>query len=128
MAKAAVLIAEDNSDLRLLLHMVLESEGFEVTTAEDGDMALQALSQTHPDVLLTDLMMPKVDGIELIRRVRQWEEYIDLPIVAMSAYGSDHLAKAAMNGATATIRKPLDVDGLVSTIYQVLPGYSATEH
>jgi len=121
MGRAAVLIAEDNDEMRHLFHIILESAGFDVTEAEDGEMALRALDHARPDLLLTDLMMPRVDGIELIRRVRERAELADLPIVAMSAYGSDHLAKAYVTGATATIRKPLDPDNLIDTIIDALP-------
>jgi CheY-like chemotaxis protein len=128
MSKVCILLAEDNTDTRLLLHYVLEGKGFEVTEAEDGAAALALLEQRHPDLLLTDLMMPQVDGIELIQRVRARGDLADLPIVAMSAYGGDHLAKAYLNGATATIRKPLDVDDLVDTINQLLPKQPKTWH
>jgi CheY-like chemotaxis protein len=128
MSKVCILLAEDNTDTRLLLHYVLESNGFEVTEAEDGAAALELLEQRQPDLLLTDLMMPQVDGIELIQRVRARGDLADLPIVAMSAYGGDHLAKAYVNGATATIRKPLDVDDLVDTINQLLPKQPKTWH
>jgi len=128
MSKACILLAEDNTDMRLLLHYVLEGRGFEVTEAENGDAALELLAQTHPDLILTDLMMPQVDGLELIRRVRAQDEFTDLPIVAMSAYGGDHLAKAYVNGATATIRKPLEVDTLIDTINQLLPDQAKIWH
>jgi CheY-like chemotaxis protein len=128
MKKACILIAEDHPDTRLLLHYVLVGEGFEVTDAEDGAAALQSLSQKRPDLILTDLMMPQIDGIELIRRVRAQDEFANLPIVAMSAYGHENLAKASLNGATAIIRKPLDMEDLVDTIARLLPEQGKTWH
>ena len=121
MRKVCILVAEDHPDTRLLLHYVLVGEGFEVTDAEDGVAALQSLTQNRPDILLTDLMMPQIDGIELIRRVRSQDEFANLPIVAMSAYGHDNLAKASVNGATAIVRKPLDMEDLIDTITRLLP-------
>jgi CheY-like chemotaxis protein len=128
MKRASILIAEDDLDTRLLLHWVFESRGFEVMEAENGAIALWELTKVHPDLLLTDVMMPGVDGIELIRCVRGQAEFADLPIVAMTAYGGDHLAKAYATGATATVRKPLDVDALVETISQLLPDRGQTWH
>ena len=128
MEKTSVLIAEDNPDLRAVLHLMLEHAGFDVMTAEDGATALWILGQHHPDVILADLMMPRVDGIELIRCIREREELAPIPIIAMSAYGGDHLAKAYVVGATVTLRKPLDADGLVGTINSVLQGGSTTSH
>jgi len=122
MSKAFILIAEDDPDTREYLSLLLRLEGFDVATAEDGARALQSLAQTPPDLLLTDLMMPQVDGLELIRRVRQQREFADLPIVAMSAYGLSRISEAQAAGATATIRKPLDIENLISTISQVLAG------
>ena len=120
MPKAFILIAEDDPDTREYLSLLLQLEGFDVATAEDGAHALQSLAQTHPDLLLTDLMMPQVDGLELIRRVRGQREFADLPIVAMSAYGSGPISEAQAAGATATVRKPLDIASLINTISQML--------
>jgi CheY-like chemotaxis protein len=128
MKKARILLAEDSTDTRLLLHYVLEWEGFEVTGVEDGAAALKSLAEGQPDLLLTDLMMPQVDGLELIRRVRAQEALADLPIVAMSADRSHHLEQASATGATAIITKPLDVDHLVDTIIQLLPGQAKIWH
>lgn len=128
MRKVCILIAEDHPDTRSLLHYVLVGEGYEVTDVEDGAAALQSLAQNRPDLILTDLMMPQIDGIELIRRVRAQDEFANLPIVAMSAYGHDSLAKASVNGATAIIRKPLDMEDLVDTITRLLPEQGKTWH
>src|ERR1041384_3472610 len=68
--KASVLIVEDDPDLRAFLHFLMEGEGLEVLTAEDGAEALFSLTQFQPDLILTDLAMPQVDGLELIKRVK----------------------------------------------------------
>src|SRR5882724_131733 len=124
MKKASLLLAEDNADMRSLLKWLLESEGFDVVTAEDGRVALQFLSHHHPDVILTDLMMPEVDGVELIKSIRKSEEFANTPIVAMTAYGNGYVTLASQAGATASIRKPEDLDSLVSTINQLLDNES----
>ena len=120
MKKVSLLLAEDNADMRSLLKWLLENEGFDVVTAEDGAAALRFLSHLHPDLILTDLMMPEVDGVELIKRIRKNEEFATTPIVAMTAYGNGYMALASEAGATASIRKPEDLDNLVTTINGLL--------
>ena len=120
MKKVSLLLAEDNEDMRALLKWLLEDEGFDVTTAEDGAAALRSLSHLHPDVILTDLMMPEVDGVELIKNLRNTKEFAEIPIVAMTAYGNGYMLLASQAGATASIRKPEDLDILVPTINQIL--------
>lgn len=120
MSKICVLIVEDNPDVQALLRALLELKGFEVVSAEDGAAAWQSLTEIRPDVILTDLRMPKMDGVELIYCVRRAAEFADLPIIAMSAYGSGRMLEAKAAGATATIRKPTDFDRLVETINHVL--------
>lgn len=74
----------------------------------DGGEAHEALEHARPDVLLVDLMMPGIDGVELIRRVRGMPEPADVPIVATSAFSGPHLESAARSGATVVMRKPFE--------------------
>jgi len=120
MKKVSLLLAEDNADMRSLLKWLLENEGFDVVTAEDGAVALKFLHLLHPDIILTDLMMPEVDGVELIKSIRKNEEFATIPIVAMTAYGNGYMTLASEAGATASIRKPEDLDVLVTTINGLL--------
>jgi len=121
MKNVSVLIAEDDAELRKVLHLVLEGEGFEVMTAENGAIALWILGHYHPDVILTDLTMPQVDGIDLIHGVKSKAELANIPIVVMSDYGSDRLEEAAREGAAATMEKPFGIQSLVEMINHVLP-------
>jgi len=120
MAKVCVLIVEDNPDVQELLRTLLEIKGFDVVSAEDGAAAWQLLTHVRPDLMLTDMRMPKMDGAELIQCVRRSKEFADLPIIAMSAYGSGRMSEAKAAGATATIRKPTHFDRLVDTINKLL--------
>jgi CheY-like chemotaxis protein len=108
MKRSLVLIAEDHQDTMELLSLILSQEGFEVEKAADGGQALEALEHARPDVLLVDLMMPVIDGVELIRRVRERPELADVPIVATSAFSGPHLESAARSGATVVMRKPFE--------------------
>jgi CheY-like chemotaxis protein len=115
MKKTNILIAEDNPDSQSLLQTILESEGFIVTTASDGEKAIEILREFKPDILITDLMLPSVSGGDLIRHVRHTAELAQIPILVISAYG-DYESDALAVGANAVLKKPLDSNVLIDTI------------
>jgi len=116
MSKTKVLIAEDNLDSQQLLQTILESEGFIVTAASDGEKAIDMLHEIKPDVLVTDLLLPSVSGGDLIRYVRKTAELARIPIVVISAYGDHYESDALAVGANVVLKKPLDSEILVDTI------------
>lgn len=120
MIKTSILLAEDNNDLRSMLQCMLENEGFNVIEAKDGALAWQWLSMEQPDVVVTDLMMPYISGLDLIKHIRTTAEISNIPIVAMTAYGSKTLDEAQRAGATSAIRKPEDLNDVVDIIKQAL--------
>jgi CheY-like chemotaxis protein len=120
MSKSSVLIVEDNDDIRIPLAMTLQNEGFNVFSAEDCRTAFDLLAHEQPDLILTDLLMPEMTGLEFIRQLRRTAGYLDIPIIAMSAYDSTYLAAAVLAGANAALHKPEDMDKLVATIEEVL--------
>lgn len=119
MNKTKVLIAEDNPDSQGLLRMILESEGFLVTAASDGEKAIDILREIKPDILVTDLLLPSVSGGDLIRHVRSTAALAQIPIVVISAYSDDYAADALAVGANVVLKKPLDSDLLVDTLKQL---------
>jgi CheY-like chemotaxis protein len=116
MKKTNILIAEDNQDSQSLLQTILESEGFIVTTASDGEKAIDILQEIKPDILITDLMLPSVSGGDLIRHVRHTAELSRIPIVVISAYGDHYEADALAAGADVVFKKPLDSNALVDAV------------
>jgi adenylate cyclase len=120
MSKPDVLIAEDNDELRELFSVALAGMGFEVRIAVNGHDALNALSQSRPDVLVTDVMMPLLNGVELIRVIRSRRELAELPIVVLSAY-PDYLSEAFVARANVMIRKPVELNELCEAVLRVLP-------
>lgn len=120
MKKTNILIAEDNRDSQSLLEMILQSEGFIVTTASDGEKAIEILQEIKPDILVTDLMLPSVSGGDLIRHVRQTEVLRRIPIIVISAYGDYYESDALAAGANAVLKKPLDSEDLVEVIKKLL--------
>jgi CheY-like chemotaxis protein len=119
-----VLVVEDQQDFLELLKVVLEGEGFYVAAAEDGEKAIELLKQFRPAVIVTDLMMPKISGVDLIRYVRQKQELSKIPIIATSAARSGTLNEAKQAGANETVKKPIDFDELVKLLDRYVPAHA----
>lgn len=119
MENQKVLLVEDNNDIRELYAYVLARAGFDVLEAPDGEVALKILDENEPDMLITDIQTPHLDGISLIHFLRKEERWEDLPIVAISSYGEEQLAEATMQGATRTLRKPLEPNRLLATVFSL---------
>jgi len=116
-----ILVVEDHPDSRDLLAIYLRMQGYTVYTAEDGREGLKLLQLDCPDLLITDLSMPHLDGASLIKQVRQMPECRTLPIIVMTAYGKEEEAAAHCTGADQTIAKPIDYEALLQQISELLP-------
>jgi CheY-like chemotaxis protein len=79
-----ILVADDTELIRETARRMLQDAGFEVVTAEDGEEALQRIREEHPDLILTDLLMPRMTGFDLLREVKREERLKDTPILVMS--------------------------------------------
>ncbi len=82
---AKILVVDDELYIRNILDFALESEGFTVITAADGEQALQKALTTSPDLIVLDVMMPKLDGFEVCRAVKAKEETKDIPVILLTA-------------------------------------------
>jgi CheY-like chemotaxis protein len=111
MARPRVLLVDDDRDIRDALREMLEVEGFDVETAVDGGDALDRLVTRPPDVLVTDLMMPVLDGWALVAEARRRRRFRRLPIVVITAH-----AGASAPGADRIVTKPFDIDHLLSAV------------
>lgn len=118
--KTRVLIAEDDRDTREVIAFYLSSLGYEPATAASGQTALEMARRRKPDILLTDIQMPEVDGLELIRRLRDDEDLSTLPILAVTAFGAEMSEQALAAGADACLPKPLNFPNLAQTIEAIL--------
>ena len=108
MNKKRVLLAEDETDLRKMMKILLEIHGFEVIEAADGYEAVEkAVSQT-PNLILMDMAMPVMSGLDSARTIRLHAELNDIPIIAVTAYGDFYNERARDAGCTDVLRKPLD--------------------
>ncbi len=117
--RGRILIVDDEANARTALAELLRDEGFQVETAADGFKALPKLEEFGPDLLLTDLKMPGLDGLELMRKAREGDP--DIAAVVMTAYGAIDTAVAAMRqGAADYLTKPINVDELLIVMERVL--------
>jgi DNA-binding response OmpR family regulator len=118
--KNKILLVEDDADTQMALAMLFEMEGFEVITASDGEEAyLRAVSES-PDLIVTDINMPKVNGLDLIRLVRSDGRIEGIPIVAMSAVEKQYLNRAMELGAIAVAQKPIEFDHFISLVARIV--------
>ena len=109
-----VLVAEDSSDTRIMLKRAFELKGYHVLEAEDGQQALDIARRYHPSLIVVDLNMPVLDGLETIKTFRKLEGNEDhTPIVTITAYDVYGMEEAAMeNGSNIYLTKPLDLEEL----------------
>ncbi|MBI5552522.1 MAG: sigma-54-dependent Fis family transcriptional regulator [Desulfobacterales bacterium] len=107
-----ILIVDDEKNYPLILSAVLQEEGFETLTANSGQEALEVLTHSDVDLVLTDMKMPKMDGIELLQNIKTKDA--ELPVIMMTAYGTVEKAVEAMQkGAYSYILKPFDNEQLI---------------
>ncbi len=117
-----VLLVEDAPFLRYAFGRLLRMQGYEVMEANDGQEALNCLSDFRPDLVLTDLMMPVMGGVELISNIRANPETCDLPVVAITADATDQAEQLARQaGAVDVITKPIDLPALLDRLRVLVP-------
>jgi CheY-like chemotaxis protein len=112
-----ILIVEDELAAAEAVGYLLQLNGFQVEAAGNGQEALRSLERSRPDLVLSDIMMPLMDGLELAREIRGRADLRDLPIVLMSAA---HDMLKGETPATAVLPKPLDFSGLLATLRRLL--------
>jgi DNA-binding response OmpR family regulator len=120
-AAVTVLVAEDDNDLRELFRTVLSSAGYEVVAVADGVAAREAIQEQPVDLVLTDMWMPKLSGLDLCKRLRSDEATRRLPVLVVSAYGSWRgREEATLAGATDYIAKPVRPSSLLARVESIV--------
>jgi CheY-like chemotaxis protein len=120
---ASILVVDDDASVRALLRDLLECEGHEVRTAGDGFAALRAVSAARPDCVVLDLMMPGMDGHEVLARVRALDGGASLPVVMLTAAADDaHAWRAWSGGVDLFVGKPFDADALLRSLELLFAG------
>ena len=115
---AVVLVVDDDIAIRELLVVAFEDEGYHVLQAADGAQALHLVSQTRPAIVVLDIQMPGIDGIEVAQRLQQDPETAAIPLVAVSAHARE--AEVLAIGCCAFVRKPFDLVHLIATVREAM--------
>ena len=119
MAKT-VLIVEDYADTRAMMRFLLQSYGYQVIEAADGQEAVEKVKQQSPDLILMDLSLPVMDGFTATQTIRKFDGFGKVPIIAVTAYGKSYYRQAIEAGCDDLINKPLDFNNLEPILEQYL--------
>jgi CheY-like chemotaxis protein len=115
--KRRILIAEDFEENRIALQLILKHAGFDVIVAENGQQAIEAVRRDGPDLVLMDITLPVIDGLQATREIRNGDKFERLPIIVVSAHDSEEVRReAAEAGASDYISKPIDIEELKKLI------------
>ncbi|MDX6270009.1 MAG: two-component system, cell cycle response regulator DivK [Acidobacteriota bacterium] len=117
-----MLVVEDFEDTRFLMRLELEKRGFRVVEATDGEQGVEYATSERPDIILMDIGLPQIDGIEATRRIRADSSMRDVLIVALTAHHeTEYRAQALAAGCDAYLTKPVDFDWLIDLLGRLLP-------
>lgn len=118
MSKRKLLIVDDQKGIRILLMEVFNSEGYETFEASNGKIALDIVKNEKPDLVLLDMKIPGMDGLEILKNIRKIDT--EIKVIMMTAYGELDMIKEAMElGALAHFTKPFDIDELRHAVGQL---------
>jgi CheY-like chemotaxis protein len=117
---AKILVVEDHSDSREMLTTILEGEGFSIISAQDGQAGLDMVKSERPDLIITDLNMPDMDGVEMIARLRAEPEFFNIPVLVLSGRGVGLSQDAVRAGADVAIHKPIEVASFLRLVKNLL--------
>jgi two-component system cell cycle response regulator DivK len=113
-----ILVIEDYSDTRMLLSSFLRAHGFKVIEARDGEEGFTQANRVIPDLILMDLALPKMDGVEATRQIRRRQALARIPVLAISAYATGDVARDAIEaGCTEVFGKPFAPEQLLKRIH-----------
>ena len=126
--KKSIVVIEDESDILEVLKYNLEREGYRVRTSRDGESGLQLVREENPDLVLLDLMLPSLDGIEICRRLREDTVTRSLPVIMLTAKGEESDVVLGLGvGADDYVTKPFSTGELTARIRAVLRRYELGE-
>ncbi len=119
--KCKVLLVDDDLQILRSLRVYLELENYCVETASDGREALEKIYQNKPEILVLDIMMPEMDGFEVLEKIKSDEIFKDVPVIMLTAKGQDvDVVKGYEMGASSYMTKPFNLNELVENIELVL--------
>ena len=118
--KKKVLIVEDVADVRMMMKILIQTQGFETIIARDGYEAVEKAKEFRPDIILMDLMMPIMDGFTATRIIKENEDLKEIPILAVTAYGDMWNGKALEVGFDDVLTKPLEFENIKPLLNQYI--------
>ncbi len=119
--KPRILIAEDFEENRIALKLILKHSGYDVIEAEDGRRAVETIRREKPDVVLMDITLPVIDGLQATREIRGDAEFARLPIIIISAHDDEETKSQAVEaGGSAYIAKPVEIEEVKKMIRDFL--------
>lgn len=117
MTRKKILIVEDNEQNLYLETFLLEKQGYDVAQARNGHQGLEMAASESPDLILLDIQLPVMDGYEVARRLKQTDETLSIPIVAVTSYAMAGDRESILNaGCEGYIEKPIDPDSFVNQV------------
>jgi len=121
-----ILVVDDSADNVAMLSLYLQHEGYRVVTATDGEEAISVACATLPNLILMDISMPTLDGLGATRRIRDKDELRNVPVIAVTAFGTEGFRRAAYDvGVSGYLTKPIDFTRMHQLIARLLePGGS----
>jgi len=117
--KRKVLIVDDEQDFLTIMDFFLTSEGFEVETVEDGDEAIEAAKLLRPDLILLDVIMPRMDGLSALKELRKEADTMDIPVIMLSIVEKPESETELLNISDYLV-KPFSPDDLIEKIHATL--------
>lgn len=121
-----ILVVDDAADNLAMISLALQQQGYQVVTASNGEDAVSVATQTHPNLILMDINLPELDGLGATRRIREDESLRGIPVIAVTAFGTEGFQRAAYDvGVAGYLTKPIDLDRMNQLIARLLsPGGS----
>ena len=119
--KFLILVVDDSADNLAVISLYLQHQGYRVVTANNGEDAVAVATQTLPNLILMDINLPELDGLGATRRIRETEALREVPVVAITAFGTEGFQRAAYDvGVAGYLTKPLDLDRMHQLIARLL--------
>jgi CheY-like chemotaxis protein len=119
--KFLILVVDDSADNLAVISLNLQYQGYRVVTASNGEDAINVATQTNPNLILMDINLPGLDGLAATRRIREHEGLGDVPVIAVTAFGTEGFQRAAYDaGISGYLTKPLDLDRMNQLIARLL--------
>ena len=115
-----ILVVDDTPDARELMASILALEQFEVVLAADGVEGIEQARSESPDLIITDLTMPRLPGLEMIHRLREMDEFKTVPILAVTSTGMERAVEAIKAGANRALARPIENHLLLAFVFDLL--------